>query len=64
MTDGWRVALIAALGIVVSGMADYLLSAEGYVGLGRVAWAVGFGVTVVAVWFLWLRPIDLVGPDG
>lgn len=64
MTDGWRAALIAALGIAVSGVADYLLTASGYVGLGRLAWAVGFGVTILAVWYVWLRPMDLGGPDG
>lgn len=61
--DGWQAALIAALGIVVSGVADYLLTASGYVGLGRLVWAVGFGVTVLVVWYLWLRPMDITGPE-
>lgn len=62
--DGWRVALIAALGIAVSGVIDYMLTASGYVGLARVVWTVGFGTTVVVVWYLWLRPMDLTGPDS
>lgn len=61
--DGWRVALIAVVGIVVSGVADYLLTASGYVALGRLAWAAGFGVTVLVAWYVWLRPMDLTGPD-
>lgn len=64
MTDGWRVAAIAAVGIAVSGIADYLLTTSGHVGLGRLAWTVGFGVTVLAVWYVWLRPMDLSGPEG
>ena len=63
MTDGRRAALIAAVGIAVSGAADYLLTANGYAGLGRLAWTVGFGATVLAVWYVWLRPMDLMGPD-
>ena len=62
MTDGWRAALIAVVGIVVSGLADYLLTTSGYVGLGRIAWVVGFGTTVVVVWYVWLRPMDLSDP--
>lgn len=64
VTDGWRIAAIAVLGVVVSGVADHLLTTAGYVGLGRLVWMVGFGVTVLAVWYLWLRPMDLTGPGG
>ena len=64
MTDGWRVAAIAAVGIIISGVADHLLTTSGHVGLGRLVWMVGFGVTVLAVWYVWLRPMDLSGPEG
>lgn len=56
--------MIAAVGIAVSGVADYLLTTSGHVGLGRLVWTVGFGVTVLAVWYVWLRPMDLSGPEG
>lgn len=64
MTIAWRVALIAALGVAVAGLADAALTAAGYVALARVVWAVGFGFTVLVVWYLWLRPMDITGPSG
>lgn len=64
MANGLQAALIAAAGIAVAGVADYLLTTSGHVGLGRLTWAIGFGTTVLAVWYVWLRPMDLSGPDG
>lgn len=62
--EPWKVALLAALGIAISGGLDFLLVTSGYVGLGRLVWLVGFGTTVLVVWYLWLRPMELTGPDG
>lgn len=50
--------------VVVPGLATALLERLGYPGLGTVAWVAGYGLGVVALWYVWLRPLDITGPDG
>ena len=56
-------AVIAVVGIVGSGIADFLLSGMGGPTLGAAVWTVGYLSTVVALWYVLLRPLDLDG-DG
>jgi hypothetical protein len=51
--------LIAALGVAVPGLTNNLLTQAGFPGVGALVWAVGFGTTVVALWYVLLRPLDL-----
>lgn len=54
-------ALVIATTIIVPSLADYALSAAGFDDLGGLVWAVGYGFGVIAIWFIWIRPIDFAG---
>ena len=45
------------------GLASYLLAAANAPLLSDVAWVLGYGLAVVVVWYGWLRPLDITGPD-
>jgi hypothetical protein len=55
---------VLATGVAVSGLADFALSQAGYGNVGAYVWAVGYAGTVLVLFFLYLRPIELTGPDG
>lgn len=59
-----RFALMLLVIVAVPGVADYLLSANGYPALGRTVWALGYGSGIVLIWYVWLRPLDITGPQG
>lgn len=50
--------LIAASGIVSSGVLVYVLDRIGPAGAADLAWIVGYGATIFALWYLVIRPID------
>jgi hypothetical protein len=52
-------ALIAVVGIVGTGVVDFALSQLGAPGVGGAAWAAGYGLTIIALWYVLLRPLDL-----
>jgi hypothetical protein len=52
-------ALIAVVGIVGTGVVDFALSQLGAPGVGGAVWAAGYGLTIVALWYVLLRPLDL-----
>lgn len=49
--------------VVVPGLAAAALTSLGREALASAAWALGYGGGAVLVWHLWLRPLDLTGPD-
>lgn len=53
---------IAVIGIVGTGTIDFLFSQYGSPAVGRAVWAVGFTLTVFALWYIVLRPMDISGP--
>ena len=60
-------AVMLAVTVVVPGLADYALSAAGYDSLGGIVWAVGYGLGIIAIWYVWIRPLDISGsiePDS
>jgi hypothetical protein len=59
-----RALVVLAAGIALSGIADFALTQAGYTGLGAYVWATGYAGTILLMFFLYLRPIDLQGPDG
>lgn len=62
---GWAKAIaLLAVGIAVSGLADFALAQAGYGSLGTYVWAIGYAGTILLLFFLFLRPLDLTGPDG
>ena len=56
--------LVLSVGIALSGFADFALSQAGYGALGAYVWAVGYAGTVLLLFALFLRPLDITGPDG
>jgi len=50
--------------VIVPGLAKYALTAIGYEFLGSAVWALGYGLGAVAMWAIWIRPLDLTGPNG
>ena len=63
MLDSEKVqfAMMLAATIVLPGLMDYALNAAGYSNLGGIVWAVGYGFGVIAIWHIWIRPLDLSG---
>lgn len=56
--------VVLVVGIALSGFADFALSQAGYGGLAAYVWATGYAATVLLLFVLFLRPLDLTGPDG
>ena len=56
-----RFGAALAIGVIVPGLADYALSAAGYEALGSVVWATGYLTAILAIWYIWVRPLDLHG---
>lgn len=59
-----RALVVLAVGVALSGIADFALTQAGYAGLGAYIWATGYAGTVLLLFFLYVRPLELVGPDG
>lgn len=59
----WLLAVVLAAGVVLPGVVSYLLAAANAPLLSDVAWVLGYGLAVVVVWYGWLRPLDITGPD-
>ena len=59
-----RFGLALALGVVVPGMAKYALAEGGYDALGTVVFYTGYFTAAVAIWFIWIRPLEFEGPGG
>ncbi|MBO4248502.1 hypothetical protein IL252_11825 [Halomicrobium sp. IBSBa] len=50
--------------VIVPGLANYALSGIGLDTLGSAVWAIGYGLGAIAMWSIWIRPLELTGPDG
>ena len=50
--------------IIIPGLLVGLLEAAGFSLLGNFVWILGYGTGIFIVWYLWLRPLDLVGAVG
>lgn len=56
--DWAKAAAVLVSGVVLAGLADYLLAQAGHEGLGALVWVVGYGGAVFAVWVVWLRRLE------
>jgi hypothetical protein len=45
--------------VIVPGLASAMIHSLGFSTLGTVTWMIGYGSGVVAIWFIWIRPLDL-----
>lgn len=50
--------------VVVPGLANAVLGRLGHPTVGTVVWAVGYGSGALMVWYVWIRPLDISGPEG
>jgi hypothetical protein len=61
----WHFAILVVIaGLVLPGVTVYSLEQAGLSFLGNIVWIIGYGTAVFVVWYIWLRPIDLVGTTG
>jgi hypothetical protein len=54
--------VVLVVGVVGTGLVQRGFAAAGYPGLGTAFWIVGYATTVLALWYGWVRPLDLTGP--
>lgn len=52
---------ILFLVVAVPGLANYVLTSNGFKILGTISWATGYGLGIFAIWYIWIRPLDLSG---
>lgn len=50
-------------GIALPGYFTYLLASVNYSTLASAVWVLGYGTAMLVIWYVWLRPLDLVGAD-
>ncbi|XVH32277.1 hypothetical protein ACNS7O_03585 [Haloferacaceae archaeon DSL9] len=60
-----RALLIAIIlvGIIGSGVAAWAFGRAGYSDIGQVVFVIGYGGMVFAIWYGWIRPLDIRGPE-
>ena len=56
--------LTVAAVVIVPGVANWYLSQLGYPWVGSAVWATGYGLGVILIWYEWIRPLDITGPEG
>jgi hypothetical protein len=62
---GWaRLLAILAVGVAISGVIDFALTQAGHANLGAFAWATGYAGTIIVLWLVWGRDLELVGDTG
>jgi hypothetical protein len=54
-------ALMMAGGIILPGLGVYAFEVAGRPLLSDLIWVTGYGTTVFLLWYIWLRPVDLLG---
>lgn len=52
---------IAVGGVILTGILVYVLERIGPPGAQEIVWVLGYGLTIFALWYLFIRPIDLSG---
>lgn len=62
--DTLALGLTIAAVVIVPGLANGFLSGAGYPLVGSAIWALGYGLGVVFIWYEWIRPLDITGPEG
>jgi hypothetical protein len=62
--DTLALGLSIAAVVIVPGLANGFLSGAGYPLVGSAIWALGYGLGVVFIWYGWIRPLDITGPEG
>lgn len=55
--------LVVLVGLLMPGLLVTLLERTNLSALADIVWVFGYGTTIFAVWYIWIRPLDLVGPS-
>jgi hypothetical protein len=61
--DALLLATVLIVGVAGTGIVRRLLGEAGLTDLGVVVWILGYGGTVLVVWYGWIRPLDIDGPS-
>ncbi|MFC4986764.1 hypothetical protein [Saliphagus infecundisoli] len=56
--------LFVLVGLINSGFLVYALEEANLSAVVDLVWIVGYGTTISVVWFIWIRPLDLVGTSA
>ena len=64
MNDSIALGATIAAVVIVPGLANGFLSTLGFPLVGSLVWALGYGLGVVLIWYEWIRPLDITGPEG
>jgi hypothetical protein len=56
-------AIVLLAGVALPGYFTYLLASANYSTLASAVWVLGYGTAMVVIWYVWLRPLDLVGSN-
>jgi hypothetical protein len=62
-SDTVLLALVLVVGIAGSGVARRVLGQAGLDTVGMVVFVVGYGGMVFVLWYGWIRPLDIRGPQ-
>lgn len=58
----WAKALaVLAVGVALSGIADFALTSAGYPALATLVWVLGYAGTLMVLWMAWARHVDFSG---
>jgi hypothetical protein len=61
--DALLLGTVLLVGVAGTGIVRRLLGEAGLNDLGAVVWVLGYGGTVLVVWYGWIRPLDIGGPS-
>jgi hypothetical protein len=61
--DAPLLVAVVVVGVAGTGVVRRLLGEAGLNDLGAVVWLLGYGGTVLVVWYGWVRPLDITGPS-
>jgi len=56
--------LVVIVGLIGPGLGVYALEQANLSTVADFVWIVGYGTTVLVVWFIWLRPLDFSGSSA
>ncbi|MGM0605500.1 MAG: hypothetical protein ACQETB_07485 [Halobacteriota archaeon] len=62
-SDRMLLAIVLLAGVAGSGIARWAFGQAGFDTIGQIAFVLGYGGMVVVVWYGWIRPLDIRGPD-
>ena len=61
--DALVLATVLIVGVAGTGVVRRLLGEAGLNDLGAAVWILGYGGTILIVWYGWIRPLDIGGPS-